>query len=520
MNKRLLFLFVIVYCLLFAFVYPWYQYVFDPDATGYLRVAERIAAGDYWNSVNGYWSPLNSWLLAPFIKMGFNAVLAAKWLNGVFGVVALINAYFLLKKFKLHSKVAVAIMALMVIVFLHFAFYQLFGDFLQVLCLLIYLNIICSKGFIKSNKKIILSSIVCGVAYYAKYYSLYFGVIFIAITFFLLLKNDRPESLYKTWIKKAGLALLILVLIALPWAITLSSKYHNFSFTTSGKINYSWYLSVAYEQPRVLVQPLAYDNSSSFWDDPSFWKGDFITPVTNKAVFLFQIKLFISHVLQYIGILNAFSFLTIIVLLLCAGLYLYKEKSFIYNNANSVLLVMALVMPIGYLLVSMDDRYVWMVYISAIILAGVLLTVFEIEKRVFSKLFTTIIAIVFGSFCIYPLNQLQNQKASGKNVYEIAEALKKNSIHGKFIANCTTAEEQANCTVLAYLVKDQFYGPSVVNVTPDEMNGVISDYRINYQLVFYNAPLQKQQALHSTQAQAAAKVFPDLYPGVIVLQYK
>ena len=67
-----------LYIILFFLLFPYYQYVVDIDAVSYINVAERVAKGEYYHSVNGYWSPLISWILVPFLKGGFDTVLSAK----------------------------------------------------------------------------------------------------------------------------------------------------------------------------------------------------------------------------------------------------------------------------------------------------------------------------------------------------------------------------------------------------------------------------------------------------------
>ena len=66
---------------LFAALFPLYQYIFDIDAIGYITVARHYAAGEWNHAINGYWSPLNSWLMVPLIKLGFSDLLCFKIAN-------------------------------------------------------------------------------------------------------------------------------------------------------------------------------------------------------------------------------------------------------------------------------------------------------------------------------------------------------------------------------------------------------------------------------------------------------
>jgi hypothetical protein len=45
-------------------------------------------------------------------------------------------------------------------------------------------------------------------------------------------------------------------------------------------------------------------------------------------------------------------------------------------------------------------------------------------------------------------------------------------------------------------------------------------YNINYYLYFYDNPSEKEMFLHSPYVNAGIKVYDQLYPGLIVVQFK
>src|SRR5437868_20318 len=103
MNRLYYVYAAIVYILLFFLLFPWYQFVLDIDAISYIHVAQRYAHGDYYAAVNGYWSPLVSWILIPFIKAGYDPVMTAKYINGLIGLFALFTCYSIIHKFHIHN---------------------------------------------------------------------------------------------------------------------------------------------------------------------------------------------------------------------------------------------------------------------------------------------------------------------------------------------------------------------------------------------------------------------------------
>ena len=107
---------VLLFSALFILVWPLYQYIFDVDGVGYGMVARRLAAGDFANAVNGYWSPLHSWLILPFLKLGLTEAIAFKLSNGFLSVATLFIINSLIKKVELNAQQRSAILFTSVII--------------------------------------------------------------------------------------------------------------------------------------------------------------------------------------------------------------------------------------------------------------------------------------------------------------------------------------------------------------------------------------------------------------------
>ncbi len=66
---------LILYSLLAIFSLQFYQYKIAGDEISYINIAHAYAAGHLENAINGYWSPLFSWLMTPFILLfGFKPI--------------------------------------------------------------------------------------------------------------------------------------------------------------------------------------------------------------------------------------------------------------------------------------------------------------------------------------------------------------------------------------------------------------------------------------------------------------
>ena len=64
-----------------AIVYPYYQYYVDPDAIGYMSVAQHYVNGDVQQAINGYWSPWSCWLTAGLMNWGYEPFKAGIIIN-------------------------------------------------------------------------------------------------------------------------------------------------------------------------------------------------------------------------------------------------------------------------------------------------------------------------------------------------------------------------------------------------------------------------------------------------------
>src|SRR6266540_3880290 len=95
---------LIVYAISYILLYPFYQYIFDVDVVGYLSVTRYLAAGNFEHGINGFWSPLHSWLAVPLYKAGINEFAAFRIINGLIGAGIIIVVKRLLAKINIENK--------------------------------------------------------------------------------------------------------------------------------------------------------------------------------------------------------------------------------------------------------------------------------------------------------------------------------------------------------------------------------------------------------------------------------
>ena len=151
-------------------------------------------------------------------------------------------------------------------------------------------------------------------------------------------------------------------------------------------------------------------------------------------------------------------------------------------------------------------------------LGGIILSEFlHIYKKKNTYLFCL---LIIGSFCLYPILLLKYQYGTGKNLFEIADAFKKKNIKGNILTANQSDDDLSKSIIINYLAKCRHYGPYVRDYTSEEILGAIKDYSIDYFILYYSTPTQKQLLLTGDLALNASFVYRDIYPGVIVLSFR
>jgi hypothetical protein len=518
MNRVYQLLAAATYIALFFLLFPWYRYVLDIDAISYIHVAERYARGDFWNAVNGYWSPLISWILVPFVKAGMDPVYAAKYINGFIGLVTLFTLDVFTKKFTINDTWQRILPFIFAILLLSYAFYELCADLLQLWLLLLYLNLAFSKNFVHSPGKIFLAGAIAALCYYAKAYSFPFFLVHFPMMIYVLLKRSNAVNMRKMFVTKTSIAFLAFFLLTAPYLWVLQNKYGSFRINNAGRLNTSWFLSPGISDNRKLVAEPPFTDATSYWDEPTYAQEKFVGPFTSVKFFFTQVKWTISNTIKFFSLLNlvsVFAFMTVI----CFIVYLYRRKKDDSVN-NWLLLLTSLLYPLGYLLIFIEWRYIWLLPITILLMMAILLTHLVNRGYLQQSIFLPLSILLAGSFLVQPVNEMQDLRYNNKDVYAMAEIFKAQKISGNFFLNYKSFKPYGKTVVLSYLTNSRLYGPVQLDYTFEELMRAARKFNINYYLYFYDFPSEKEMFLQSPYARAGLKVYEDLYPGLIVVQFK
>ena len=95
---------LVVYSILAFFSLKYFQYRIGGDEISYINIAKAYAAGNWGAAINGYWSPLYSWLMSPFLLFGSQplyAVYVSKIVSLIIGFFTIISVRRLSRTFEI-----------------------------------------------------------------------------------------------------------------------------------------------------------------------------------------------------------------------------------------------------------------------------------------------------------------------------------------------------------------------------------------------------------------------------------
>jgi hypothetical protein len=463
---------IALFCGLAILSYSYYRYYIDPDAVAYLTMAKRAAGGEPWRLVNALWSPLHPAMVALCIKAGMEALFAAHITNGLACILVLIGSYGLFRKHSLSTTIGLPLL-LALSVFLTYALYkQLFCDLWQLALLLFYLLLVSSARFLQRPALWLLCAMLMAAAAYAKVYSFYFLLLHLPLSLWIKSRGESLRFPIKAYAVTFGLQLVLL----LPLVMLMHQKYGFWGLSKSGALNTSWTL-VGHKSLRPDIQtliPPPYPNSPYTWEDPYLSEGVLHSRFESLDMMKSQAGHIIQSAMQGVEAAGQLSPFLIIILAASAIAVLLRRKS--YSTSLKILLAAAAIMPLGYLLLHFEARYIWLLVPIGMLLGGLWLQ--QLQAYITNRKLFIVAAWLFAlSFIVYPLYDMKALFRKGEGTYQLATNLTSLGIRGSFTSN----DNPSRSGLLAYWLGCNYYTPASEVVQPEQ---VLADMR-RYKIAFY-----------------------------------
>lgn len=458
-----------------AALFPYLKNVITPDDASYLRIGEYYAQGDFQNALNAYWSPLSSIIGAAFAWTGIEGLILYKYILIGTGCLVLFLISVLCTRFELEKKYHLLVTAGLVPFLLYACYQQLTGDMIQLPFVLLYCILVLSGQYRKRVLYAALCGLLIAIAFYAKFYSLYFMLLhFFVINAVFFLRGTEQKS-YSSFFLYTGSASLVALLCISPWVWLVAQKYGTPMLNYTGKINASWFLLGHRElkEGMEVFLPPASATSYNYWEEPMSVQGPYRHFWESAFLAARQVFLVIRSVKNFVLFLGDFSpFVPFI--------YAYTLFRLCTAKLPSVLLTvsawMFIIMPLGYFLIVMEYRFLLLICIFCFAF-GISLLQQYVFPQIRSKASRTLILGLFAlSFAIHPVYELIMAPAYGNKVVGNAQELKKLNLRGSYCINSSNP----STFIQSYLIRMQLYGIEQMDAPKDLIRSEIRKYHIDY----------------------------------------
>ena len=263
----------------------------EQDGAYYLRDAIYHSTGQYHLAINGYWSPMLSWLMAPLLSLFGHPLFAAR---AVWGFAALLFTAGCLSVFIRLQLPPTGLVIGSWLVALHGACWSLINtsDLLMGGLMCFAIGLLISPRWMTTPAIQVVTGMVFGGTYLAK--AVVMPIVFLLILSIFMLNLLMKLADRKVLLRASACTLFGLALVALPWSALLTSKYGKPTFSTTAQIalaivgpddvDRGW-------QPILMRFQKPEPGRISIGEDPSYLPFKYWSPFTNLKYFIHQIRL-------------------------------------------------------------------------------------------------------------------------------------------------------------------------------------------------------------------------------------
>ena len=483
---------LILYSLLAIFSLQFYQYKIAGDEISYINIAHAYAAGHLENAINGYWSPLFSWLMTPFILLfGFKpiyGVYISKTVSIIIGFFTILSIRKLSQTFNLDIVVQRALLFASIPSIVFFSLLYNTPDLLLVCFLVYYLSIIFDSEYPHN----LFDGAICGFAGAAAYLTKSFAfpfflvhyILFNIIIYFKSLKNQKKNIL-----KNLFLGLSIFFVVSGLWAGTISEKYGELTISTSGDYNQA--LVGPEYKDNIMddgINPLLYmgliappnNDSTSIWDDPFYQKLDNWTVIGSWKNLEYELDLVFANIVYTFNILESFMPLAILIFIFMMLFILRSRFDKVSKDLLKYLLVTMIIYMGGYCLITPEWRYLWFIFVLLMISSFFMVDCLYKTHVLNLTVRNIFIFLLICSFLIQPTIQAVHF-AQDDNLYDLSNTLKLDyGVHGNLASN-----EWDNVSTIAYYLNSKYYGGNKKTNNKSELDKELKDNNIDYYFVWH-----------------------------------
>jgi len=495
LKDEIIFLSVsILYAVVTWIVFPYLRfYINNPDTISYLTIAGKYAHGDFATAVNGYWSPLISWMLAfVYIWVG-NEILAFKILQLLIGWFALYH-FTRLTESVVNSVILRFIIAFTAVPFMiSFGLLNLTPDLLFLAVILFYLRMVSEREFFNFRHFGLIAGVLGVLLYFSKSFGYAFFLAHFSVLFFRNYLATKEYAYKKHLRVNFFLALIFFFLVSSIWIYLISVKYGHLTISENVTLNLSREVAAGPDRENTLpilsgglFKP-ANESAVNAWEDPgSAVRFTPLQPFTNHSDMNTYRQTLVRNILSvyYFDFRNQIGSVFIFILIIFI-LSRKRKKAWTDDYFFSIMITILFIYG-GYSLIIVHSRYIWictmlMLLLSAWLLeelltgkrfhkviipvAGFFIAALAVKRPVKEILFTEDKPILFSNLfkaITHPVHVIKHNYYVDGQFFRMVPEMKKVIEPGEFIISLDEPTAERDCytqaSLLSYLSGAKYFG--------------------------------------------------------------
>ena len=449
----------------------YFNYIDSADTIQYLELAKEYSKNGLFEHPNAYWSPLLSWLIAPFCWFKTNPVHALKLIQLSCGFILYIQVLNRLSTLKLPQSLNIPLSLVFPVIILSYALLYGTPDLLFLVLLMAIVKRL--PQFTESIKKSIVLGLLGALLYFSK-----------AAGFYLFILATGLVQLYHAFVIKNKNSLApylscmgIFILISGVWIFSLSKHEHHLTISSAGKYNLN-ILSPAINPDLYaeLQHPISKDTlmapdpvcGSSSWMQPDKYQLNNWSPFSSSENSCWYGK----NILRNFKSIRSFYFgldagtLIIVVLFL---LFLFKKQAVLQLfKGYKYELITAISVSLFYCLVFVQPRYLWLNEVLLLLMAASTTRLIYQYKKTPAYLFLT--AVLLLSIRV-PLKEMGANADRGKALKVFIE---QNALHGNLASvHAQQQDDYTSTNLVAYYTHSNYFGRLSADKNKEEENRLL-----------------------------------------------
>ncbi len=463
--------------------FPGYAHVLNPDAVSYISIARHYSEGRFGIAVNAYWSPLFSWLTAPWLALGMPPLTAARVALALAGMSAVVGLALLCRAMRLRSPLFLLVLGVSVPIFLWMTFAVITPDLPATAILLFYFAILFSPDVLGHPARAAAAGGVGAIAYLAKSYVLPFVVVHLLLLSAAAWVAERDRSRRSVILRSWLAAMAATAVVAGPWVALISLRSGSFTISTTPRYvrnvrdpqnRGAKLLRRGFEEP-------AHPRAVSCWEDPGKLSMPHeSSPFESGRALRRQAAICARNVRRAFEALCMFSCALPVLLGMLCVLSIRPFRGWIRYRWLSLTVLSVALYCGGYILTYVRPRYLWPIWAVLLAGAGALLSrMFRrgILRRRSARIAAGFLFAVF--FAVYPVRALVRGNGEGLKAWRVFETLRRTETpEGRLASNRRFQES----LYLAFHLGCPYLGAFDPEWSDDEIREQLGRHRVDYLL--------------------------------------